>query len=197
LDLEILVEGDKALFNPYGVIAVNPDKGPQIHADLADQFINWIISVPVQEKIAAFGEEDFGQSLFIPDSAAWREQQSAAEGSAGLKITGMVGAEATLTEDDLRAMESMQVESTSKSGEKTMNDGVLMRTLLEQAAPAAGAATVVFVASDGFTSEAPLPDVLACEDCIVAFRENGGFNTVMPGFSGKLQVKDLVEIQLK
>lgn len=74
LELEVLVEGDEVLFNPYGVIAVNPDKGPQIHEDLANQFIDWIISVPVQEKIAAFGKEEFGQSLFVPDSAAWREQ---------------------------------------------------------------------------------------------------------------------------
>ncbi len=40
----LLVEGDKALFNPYGVIAVNPAKNPNIHNDLANQFIDWIIS---------------------------------------------------------------------------------------------------------------------------------------------------------
>jgi len=68
LDLVVLVEGDKTLFNPYGVIAVNPNKGPQIRNDLANLFIDWIISVPVQEKIAAFGKADFGQSLFIPSS---------------------------------------------------------------------------------------------------------------------------------
>ncbi len=68
LDLVVLVEGDKTLFNPYGVIAVNPSKGPQIRNDLANLFIDWIISVPVQEKIAAFGKADFGQSLFIPSS---------------------------------------------------------------------------------------------------------------------------------
>jgi tungstate transport system substrate-binding protein len=72
LELEILVEGDKILFNPYGVIAVNPDKAPTIREDLANLFIDWIISVPVQEKIGEFGKADFGQSLFIPDSAAWR-----------------------------------------------------------------------------------------------------------------------------
>ena len=73
LKLVILVEGDKALFNPYGVIAVNPDKNPNIQADLANQFIDWLISLPVQEKIAEFGKADFGQSLFVPDSTAWRE----------------------------------------------------------------------------------------------------------------------------
>lgn len=71
-DLVILYEGDPLLFNPYGVIAVNPEKSPQIQAELANQFIDWLISVPTQEKIAAFGVEEFGESLFTPDSAPWQ-----------------------------------------------------------------------------------------------------------------------------
>ena len=71
-DLVILVENDPLLFNPYGVIAVNPDKNPEIQNEAANQFIDWLISVPVQEKIEQFGVEEFGQSLFIPDSEAWR-----------------------------------------------------------------------------------------------------------------------------
>ena len=77
LSLVILVEGDKTLLNPYGVIAVNPAKNPNIQADLAQKFIDWIISVPVQEKIGAFGMSDFQQSLFVPDSALWRQSQGA------------------------------------------------------------------------------------------------------------------------
>lgn len=73
-DLVILMEGDPALFNPYGVIAVNPDKNPAIQADLANQFIDWITSVPTQEKIGQFGVEEFGQSLFVHDSEAWRNK---------------------------------------------------------------------------------------------------------------------------
>lgn len=71
-ELVVLVEGDAVLFNPYGVIAVNPDKNSEIQGELANQFIDWIISVPVQEQIEQFGVEEFGQSLFTPDSAAWR-----------------------------------------------------------------------------------------------------------------------------
>jgi len=74
LALEIVVEKDQSLLNPYGVIAVNPDKGAQINADLAAKFVDWIVSVPVQEKIEQFGKEEFGQSLFVPDSAAWKEK---------------------------------------------------------------------------------------------------------------------------
>ncbi len=78
-DLVILVEGDPILFNPYGVIAVNPDKSPQINNELANQFIDWLISLPTQAKIAEFGVAEFGAPLFTPDSAAWREAQSSAE----------------------------------------------------------------------------------------------------------------------
>jgi tungstate transport system substrate-binding protein len=71
-DLEILVEGDPILFNPYGVIAVNPDKGQHIQHDLANTFIDWLISVPTQESISQYGVEEFGQPLFTPDSNPWR-----------------------------------------------------------------------------------------------------------------------------
>jgi len=74
IDLEILVEGDPILFNPYGVMAVNPDKGDHIKVDLANTFIDWLISVPTQEKISQFGVEEFGMALFTPDSQAWRDQ---------------------------------------------------------------------------------------------------------------------------
>jgi len=73
-DLEILVEGDPFLFNPYGVMAVNPDKGDHIQTNLANQFIEWLISVPTQEMIANYGTEQFGSPLFTPDSAAWRAE---------------------------------------------------------------------------------------------------------------------------
>jgi len=74
-DLEILVEGDPILFNPYGVMAVNPDKGDHIRAEAANQFIDWLISVPTQEMIEQFGIEEFGSPLFAPDSEAWRIAQ--------------------------------------------------------------------------------------------------------------------------
>ncbi len=76
-ELVILVEGDPILFNPYGVIAVNPDKGEHIKADLANTFIDWLISVETQEKIGQFGVEEFGAPLFTPDSALWRAEHPA------------------------------------------------------------------------------------------------------------------------
>ena len=72
-DLVILVEGDPSLFNPYGVIAINPDKGEHIKSELANTFIDWLISVETQTKISQFGMEEFGAPLFTPDSEPWRE----------------------------------------------------------------------------------------------------------------------------
>lgn len=72
LTLKILVEGDKLLLNPYGVIAVNPAKNAQIQSKLADQFIEWIISVDVQKKISEFKKADFGISIFTPSSKIWK-----------------------------------------------------------------------------------------------------------------------------
>jgi tungstate transport system substrate-binding protein len=74
LELVILVEGDPTLFNPYGVITVNPEKCANVNAELGSKFVDWIISVPAQEKIGAFGVEEYGQPLFTPDSTPWKQR---------------------------------------------------------------------------------------------------------------------------
>ncbi|MBX2997470.1 MAG: substrate-binding domain-containing protein [Caldilineaceae bacterium] len=73
-ELVILFEGDPALFNPYGIIAVNPAKHANIQGELANQFIDWMISLPAQEQIAQFGIDRFGQPLFVPDAESWRNR---------------------------------------------------------------------------------------------------------------------------
>ena len=74
LTLEIVVEGDPILFNPYGVIPVNPEKHPNINAELGQAFADWLTSLETQELILSFKLND--QSLFIPDSEAWRAEHS-------------------------------------------------------------------------------------------------------------------------
>ncbi len=69
LDLEILGEGDKVLFNPYGVLPVSPDKHPAVNFEGAMAFVEWITSPETQAMIGEFGVDTFGQSLFIPDAA--------------------------------------------------------------------------------------------------------------------------------
>ena len=66
LALDILFEGDPILFNPYGVIPVNPDKHPSVNAAVAQQFVDWIIAPETQQRIAAY--EVQGQQLFYPNA---------------------------------------------------------------------------------------------------------------------------------
>ncbi len=68
LSLEIVAEGDKSLLNYYGVIAVNPKLNEQIHAQEADQFVQWLLSEKTQKLIGAFGVETHGQPLFYPNA---------------------------------------------------------------------------------------------------------------------------------
>lgn len=66
-DLEIAVEGDKRLFNQYGVMLVNPAKHPNVKADLGQAFVDWLISPEGQQAIAAY--KIGGQQLFFPNAA--------------------------------------------------------------------------------------------------------------------------------
>jgi len=194
LKLKILVENDSSLLNPYGVIAVDPAKNPNIRNDLANQFIDWIISIPTQEKILAFKKAELGQSLFYPSSKLWLEAHKPA---GGLKITGKVAKEKSWAEDEVKALETMDVQAANKDGKMIGYKGVSLKGLLELAKPASDAATLAFVAGDGYSAEMPLTDALNCKNCIVAFDDGGGFRMVLPDFSTKLQVKDVVEIQVK
>lgn len=68
-DLKIVTEGDKDLFNQYGVIVVDPTKNDQINAEGATAFQTWILSPEVQKTIGAYGAEKYGQALFTPNAA--------------------------------------------------------------------------------------------------------------------------------
>jgi tungstate transport system substrate-binding protein len=65
-DLAIVVEGDKRLFNQYGVMLVNPSKYPSVKKDLGQQFIDWLISPEGQNAVA--GYKINGQQLFYPNA---------------------------------------------------------------------------------------------------------------------------------
>lgn len=65
--LAIVVEGDKRLFNQYGVILVNPQKHPSVKQDLGQQFIDWLVSSEGQKAIA--GYKINGEQLFYPNAS--------------------------------------------------------------------------------------------------------------------------------
>ncbi|MBS4979098.1 MAG: substrate-binding domain-containing protein [Clostridiales bacterium] len=68
LELEIVCEGAKDLLNQYGVIAVNPEKYPEVNNEGANDFIEWICSEEIQKAIGEYGVEDYGQALFTPNA---------------------------------------------------------------------------------------------------------------------------------
>ncbi|WP_414691750.1 substrate-binding domain-containing protein [Noviherbaspirillum sp.] len=64
--LAIAVEGDPKMFNPYGIIAVNPERHKGVNFKGATQLIEWITSPAGQQRIAAFRLD--GQQLFFPSA---------------------------------------------------------------------------------------------------------------------------------
>ncbi len=64
LELDVLVEGDDLLLNPYGVIAINPLLHKNIHDDSAKKFITWLMSNETQDMIGAYTVD--GEILFKP-----------------------------------------------------------------------------------------------------------------------------------
>jgi tungstate transport system substrate-binding protein len=69
-ELDIVVQGDKRLFNQYAVILVNPAKHPHVKADLGQAFIDWLISREGKNAIAGYKIE--GQQLFVPNDSMSR-----------------------------------------------------------------------------------------------------------------------------
>jgi tungstate transport system substrate-binding protein len=66
-DLAVLVEGDKRLFNQYGVMLVNPAKHPQVKAADGQKFVDWVTGASGQASIASY--KIGGEQLFFPNAA--------------------------------------------------------------------------------------------------------------------------------
>ena len=65
-DLKVLVEGDKRLFNQYGVMLVNPAKHPQTKVAEGQKFVDWVVSPAGQANIASY--KIGGEQLFFPNA---------------------------------------------------------------------------------------------------------------------------------
>ena len=65
LDAEVLLEGGKALLNPYHVITV---RGDEVNAACGREFSSWITSPATQKTIGRFGVAEYGERLFVPDA---------------------------------------------------------------------------------------------------------------------------------
>lgn len=65
-DYKIAVEGDKRMFNQYGIILVNPAKHPGVKAEAGQTFVDWVVSEDGQAAIAGYTVD--GQQLFFPNA---------------------------------------------------------------------------------------------------------------------------------
>jgi len=117
------------------------------------------------------------------------EEAAEAPGEAALKV-----GETALSMEQLEGMDSIVSEATKKDGSTTEYTGVLVTDLLDAAGAAGG--TVVFIASDGYEAELSLAELEECADCIVAF-DGEELRMVLPGFPSSVQIKGVVEIQVK
>ena len=70
-DLEVLAAGDRRLFNPYGVILVNPGRHPHVKAAEGQAFIDWLLSPAGQAAIAAYRID--GEAVFLPSVTGGRQ----------------------------------------------------------------------------------------------------------------------------
>ena len=112
------------------------------------------------------------------------------------KVTGDVVSEQAWTEDEVKAMPTMDAESVNNKSEKSTYTGVSISELLAAAQPNADANVVTFVTDTGSTADVSLYSMKVCADCILSFRSNGGFSVVLPSFPSGLQLKGVVEIQV-
>jgi DMSO/TMAO reductase YedYZ molybdopterin-dependent catalytic subunit len=113
-----------------------------------------------------------------------------------LTVAGLVEHELAL---DSQALEAMDVAERTvehpKKGPQTYQ-GILLNDLLGLAGPKWEATSLVFKAADGYSAMVDLAAVKGCADCMIAFVEEGGLQSVMPGMESMAWVKDLIEIEL-
>ena len=119
-----------------------------------------------------------------------------AQGEVILQVTGNVASEKGWTEDQFSKLDTTEAEYTGKDGETVTYKGVRVTDLVNEAGMNDGVSTVILVGDDGYTAEVTQEELDACPDCIISLQDDGSLNAVMPGFTGKLQVKGVIEIQV-
>ncbi len=115
-----------------------------------------------------------------------------------LLLTGAVEQEVKLPETVLKALKVTKITAEHpKKGEMEF-EGVLLSDLFALAKPKPETTTVVVTASDGYSVEIPLADILACPKCLLAFTDEAGvYQLVMPDLPSNTWVKQVVQIEFK
>jgi DMSO/TMAO reductase YedYZ molybdopterin-dependent catalytic subunit len=115
-----------------------------------------------------------------------------------LVVIGMVDQPLALTEDDLRAMEVVQITAEHPKSGQQEYEGVRLNALLDQAEVQESANKLVVTAADGFVAEVFVAEARDCADCLLGFTNTPGkFKLVMPGLPSNVWVKDVVQIEIR
>ena len=101
----------------------------------------------------------------------------------------------TYTKKELKGFSQVGSVYMNKDGEVIEYIGVPMKSILEDCGVETYS-SVMMVASDGYSAEVTYEELTTCNKCIITFLENDGLLAVMPDFSSKLQVRDLIELQI-
>lgn len=117
-----------------------------------------------------------------------------AANDAMFKVSGL--ANVSFSAQSLGSIESMDVEYTEKDGSVSNYTGFPIAAVIELAG-ITDFSTITMIASDDYSAEVTADELTACADCIVALDGEDGWRAVMPGFSGKQQVRDLVELNIQ
>jgi len=184
IHLPILVQGSQGLLNPYGVMPVNPTKYPQVKVDLAVRFADFMTGLPGQELIKSFGVEQYGATLFFPDSTEWRATRS-------LDIVLPSGKAVTYHLNDVRKFPVTTVKiypQNNQSLTPVPYGGVQLIDILKVISPDLAAAkrlTVVATATDGSRVTLDYDDIYNARTgtrITVAYLKNGATLSTDDGF---------------
>lgn len=141
------------------------------------------VAMPTEEAPAEEAAEE-PVEMVLPEGAA-------------LMIFGDVMNKLTLGMENLQAMNVVELEAEHPKKGMQSYQGVDLNDLLNLAGADAGAATLVITANDGYASEANLAEVRACEECLLAFADDGTLMMVMPGLESNFWVKQVNFLEVK
>ncbi len=191
INLPILVQGSQGLLNPYGLMPVNPAKYPKVKVDLAVRFADFMTGLPGQELIKSFGVEQYGQTLFYPDSTEWKATRS-------LDIVFPSGKEVTYRLNDVRTFPVTTVEvypQNNQSLTPVPYGGAQLIDILKIISPDLASAkrlTVVATATDGSHVTLDYDDIYNARTgtkIVVVYLKNGTTLSTDEGFMALMTTK--------
>jgi len=99
--------------------------------------------------------------------------------------------------DDLEALPQTSSDYINKDGETTTYNGVAFSVIFDDLKLSSDPSSVKMVAIDNYVGEITFEELKACNDCIIAILEEGTLRSVLPGFSSKVNVRELIVLDLQ